>query len=70
MTIGGSPMRDGKVAASQYDAMGETYRAANDDGPFNACYERPATIALIGNVTGQRVLEAGCGPGAPHQLAR
>ena len=44
--------------------MGTTYRAANDEGPFNACYERPGTIALIGDVTGQWVLEAGCGPGA------
>jgi SAM-dependent methyltransferase len=64
MTIDGEPMRDGELAASQYDAMGTAYRAANDEGPFNACYERPGTIALIGDVTGQQVLEAGCGPGA------
>jgi ubiquinone/menaquinone biosynthesis C-methylase UbiE len=63
MTIGGEPMRDGKLAASQYDAMSTTYRAASEDGSFNAYYERPGTIALIGDVTGQRVLEAGCGPG-------
>ena len=44
--------------------MGTAYRAANDEGSFNACYERPATISLLGDVTGQRVLEAGCGPGA------
>jgi SAM-dependent methyltransferase len=64
MTIDGEPMRDGELAASQYDAMGTAYRAANDEGSFNACYERPGTIALIGDVTGQQVLEAGCGPGA------
>jgi 2-polyprenyl-3-methyl-5-hydroxy-6-metoxy-1,4-benzoquinol methylase len=57
-------MRDGKLAASQYDAKGTTYRAANDDVPVNTYCERPGTIALIGDVTGQRVLEAGCGPGA------
>jgi SAM-dependent methyltransferase len=57
-------MPDGNLAASQYDALGTAYQAANNDGPFNAYYERPATIALIGNVTGLRVLEAGCGPGA------
>lgn len=57
-------MRDGELAASQYDSMGIAYRAASDEGPFNAYYERPATIALIGDVTGKRVLEAGCGPGA------
>jgi SAM-dependent methyltransferase len=57
-------MRDGERAASQYDAMGSAYRAANDEGSFNAYYERPATIALLGDVTALRVLEAGCGPGA------
>jgi ubiquinone/menaquinone biosynthesis C-methylase UbiE len=57
-------MREGQRAASQYDAMGAAYQAANDEGPFNAYYERPATIALIGDVAGQRVLEAGCGPGS------
>jgi hypothetical protein len=41
-------MRDGKRAASQYDAMGAKYRAANDEGPFSAYYERPRTIALLG----------------------
>jgi ubiquinone/menaquinone biosynthesis C-methylase UbiE len=64
MTSDGGPMRGGELAASQYDAMGTTYRAASDEGPFNAYHERPGTIALIGDVTGQRVLEAGCGPGA------
>lgn len=44
--------------------MGTAYRAANEDSAFNAYYERPATIALLGAVTGLRVLEAGCGPGA------
>jgi SAM-dependent methyltransferase len=55
---------DGERAAADYDAMGTTYRAASDDGSFNAYYERPATISLVGDVTGRRVLEAGCGPGA------
>jgi ubiquinone/menaquinone biosynthesis C-methylase UbiE len=57
-------MRDGDRAAFEYDAMGAAYGAANDDGSFNAYYERPATISLLGNVSGLRVLEAGCGPGA------
>jgi ubiquinone/menaquinone biosynthesis C-methylase UbiE len=56
-------MRDGQLAASQYDSMGTAYRTTSDEGPFNAYYERPATIALIGEVTGKRVLEVGCGPG-------
>jgi SAM-dependent methyltransferase len=44
--------------------MGEVYRDGNDQGSFNAYYERPATICLLGNVSGLRVLDAGCGPGA------
>lgn len=43
--------------------MVAAYGAGNQDGPYNAYYERPATIALLGDVTGLRVLEAGCGPG-------
>jgi SAM-dependent methyltransferase len=57
-------MDDGGRSASQYDAMGGAYRTATDEGAFNAYYERPATIALLGDVAGKRVLEAGCGPGA------
>jgi ubiquinone/menaquinone biosynthesis C-methylase UbiE len=57
-------VKDGQRAASQYDAMSTAYRAANDDGAFNAYYERPATISLLGDVANLRVLEAGCGPGA------
>jgi SAM-dependent methyltransferase len=57
-------VRDAERAARQYDAMGGAYQAINDEGAFNACYDRPATIALLGDVSGRRVLEAGCGPGA------
>jgi SAM-dependent methyltransferase len=44
--------------------MSSVYREANDEGAFNAFYERPGTIALLGDVRGLRVLEVGCGPGA------
>lgn len=57
-------MGDGALAAGQYDAMGTAYGADNDESPYNAYYERPATIALLGEVAGRRVLEVGCGPGA------
>jgi SAM-dependent methyltransferase len=56
-------VRDGERTARQYDAMGAGYGAGNEGGSFNAYYERPATIALLGEVKGLRVLEAGCGPG-------
>jgi ubiquinone/menaquinone biosynthesis C-methylase UbiE len=57
-------MGDGERTARQYDAMAGAYGAQNADSAFNAYYERPATIALLGDVTGQRVLDVGCGPGA------
>ena len=57
------PVRDGDIAARQYDAMSGAYRVNNEERAFNAYYERPATIALLGDVAGLRVLEAGCGPG-------
>jgi SAM-dependent methyltransferase len=44
--------------------MSTAYREANEEGAFNAFYERPGAIALLGDVSGLRVLEAGCGPGA------
>jgi ubiquinone/menaquinone biosynthesis C-methylase UbiE len=56
-------VRDGERAAGQYDAMGAAYGADNDNNAFNAHYERPATIALLGDVGGRSVLEVGCGPG-------
>jgi ubiquinone/menaquinone biosynthesis C-methylase UbiE len=57
-------VRDSALTARQYDAMSGVYRHGNDQGSFNAYYERPAMISLLGNVAGLRVLDAGCGPGA------
>jgi SAM-dependent methyltransferase len=54
---------DGQRSASQYDAMGASYSARNSVGSYNAYYNRPATIGLLGEVSGRRVLEAGCGAG-------
>src|SRR5688572_14833834 len=34
-----------------------------DTKPHNAYYERPATLSLLPDVRGLRVLDAGCGPG-------
>jgi ubiquinone/menaquinone biosynthesis C-methylase UbiE len=55
--------RESDLSARQYDAMAADYARDNDDNAFNAGYERPATIALLGAVAGQRVLEVGCGAG-------
>jgi ubiquinone/menaquinone biosynthesis C-methylase UbiE len=54
---------DGERTAAQYDAMAEAYAGDNDESSSNAYYERPATIALLGDVRGKRVLDVGCGAG-------
>lgn len=46
-----------------YAAIAAAYAEHTRDNPHNAHYERPATLALAGDVAGRRVLDAGCGPG-------
>jgi SAM-dependent methyltransferase len=47
-----------------YDQFAQEYAADNETNAFNALYERPAMLALLGDVRGKRVLDAGCGAGA------
>jgi ubiquinone/menaquinone biosynthesis C-methylase UbiE len=54
---------DSSQTARQYDVMAADYSTDNADNATNAYYERPATIALIGDVHGLHVLDAGCGAG-------
>jgi ubiquinone/menaquinone biosynthesis C-methylase UbiE len=54
---------DSERTAWQYDAMAGEYAAANATGTYNSLYERPATVALLGEVTALRALEVGCGSG-------
>lgn len=51
------------VAQEAYDELAEAYAALVDTKPHNAYYERPATLSLLPDVRGRRVLDAGCGPG-------
>ena len=51
------------IALEAYEALAEAYAAVVDTKPHNAYYERPATLALLPDDTGLRVLDAGCGPG-------
>ncbi|MEU3479452.1 class I SAM-dependent methyltransferase [Streptomyces sp. NPDC033754] len=48
---------------NDYDSFAEGYSAENERSLVNAHYERPAMLALAGEVTGRRVLDAGCGSG-------
>lgn len=49
--------------ANDYDRLAEAYAAENEAGIQNAYYERPAILTLAGDVTGRRILDAGCGAG-------
>lgn len=46
-----------------YDAFAPRYDAENAASLLNAHYERPAMLALAGDVNGRRILDAGCGSG-------
>ena len=48
---------------SHYDGFAEAYAKQNETGLFNAYYEKPAMLALAGDVSGRRILDAGCGAG-------
>ncbi|MFD7008701.1 class I SAM-dependent methyltransferase [Rhodococcus jostii] len=49
---------------NDYDAYASAYDADTENNVYNALYERPATLALVGDVAGSKVLDAGCGSGA------
>ena len=48
---------------NDYDRIAEGYTAENETSLPNAYYERPAMLELAGDVTGRRILDAGCGSG-------
>lgn len=57
-------MPDPPIALEAYETLADAYAEAIDTKPHNAYYERPATLSLLPEVAGKRVLDAGCGPGA------
>ena len=47
----------------QYDEFAAGFEEHATRAPYNALYDRPAVLELVGDVEGKRVLDAGCGPG-------
>ena len=56
-------MSNKPIALDTYEAVAEAFAAAVDTKPHNAYYERPATLSLLPEISGKRVLDAGCGAG-------
>jgi ubiquinone/menaquinone biosynthesis C-methylase UbiE len=46
-----------------FDAFAEDYLEHAQDSAYNAHYDRPAVVAMVGPVAGLRILDVGCGPG-------
>jgi SAM-dependent methyltransferase len=54
---------EGASSVNDYDSFAEAYTAETEASLINAYYERPAILALAGDVAGRRILDAGCGSG-------
>jgi SAM-dependent methyltransferase len=50
-------------SAPQYEVFADEFLEHARDGLYNAHYDRPACLELLGDVAGKRVLDAACGPG-------
>ncbi len=57
-------MDDKPLAYNVWQELADAYSAHIDTKPHNAYLDRPAVLGLMPDVAGQRVLDAGCGPGA------
>jgi SAM-dependent methyltransferase len=46
-----------------FELFADEYAQHAEGGAYNALYDRPAVLELLGDVRGKSVLDAGCGPG-------
>lgn len=58
------PSDDEPSAEAAYDELAATYVEDVEQSPYNADPAFPATTALVLEVEGRRILDAGCGCGA------
>lgn len=56
-------INENSLSFDSYEKMAEYYFECVDTKPFNAYYERPATLSLLPNIAGKKVLDAGCAAG-------
>jgi ubiquinone/menaquinone biosynthesis C-methylase UbiE len=57
-------------SADAYDSFAEAYSAETEANLLNGYYARPAVVKLAGDVTGRRILDAGCGSGPIAAMLR
>ncbi len=57
------PVEKRPVAQDTYDLLAPLYNERAPTKDYNAHYDRPATLSLMPDVRGKRVLDAGSGPG-------
>src|SRR5687767_7639106 len=57
------PMGDAEGSEPQYQAFADEFLDHARDGFWNAHYDRPACLELLGDVRGLCVLDAASGPG-------
>jgi SAM-dependent methyltransferase len=60
----------GSSRVNDYDLIAEGYTTENETSLANAYYDRPAILALAGDVAGRRILDAGCGSGPLSAVLR
>ena len=58
-----APEKKPFVAYEAYGKLADEYAARVDTKPHNAYLEMPATLSIMPDVNGKRVLDAGCGTG-------
>jgi len=56
------------IALEAYEKLAEAYSAMVGTKPHNAYLDRPATLSLLPDVRGKRILDAGCGPGVYTEI--
>jgi SAM-dependent methyltransferase len=59
-----------QILPNGYDSFAEGYTAENEANLINGYYARPAILTLAGDVTGRRILDAGCGSGPLFAVLR
>jgi SAM-dependent methyltransferase len=63
-----SAVDDSLRALNDYDQMADLYADDADVDPIKTSYDRPAIVAMAGDVRGKRVLELGCAAGGLTEL--